>query len=259
MSLLFAYSCLPHLNLKLEPPISLRAFYEILDANLSKVDREKLNCIRRIVDIKNILSFQTGLPFDVKGNFSEANLRFALTNLEYLPDYIFDFLSENKTLAELEKNFPKLYALFFSKEIAKGGVGAEFLTFERDLNLILFGFYAKKNRINLEPFLEWEDHTNPLVEHLILQSKNSGAYIFPFEYKNLEEKILGAEADPMKQYKVINAYRFHHYMEIFETDPFSFRSICAYMMCVWILKDRSLLQEKKGREVLKEIVENGNF
>jgi hypothetical protein len=259
MSLLFAYSSLPPLKFKLGICLSLEAFYEILDANLSKDQKEKLFSIRRIIDIKNILSLQNGVAFDGKGNFIESALRFALANAEYLPIYVINFLAENTTADQMEKNFPKLYATFFYEEIKKGGIVGEFLTFERDLNLLLFGYYGRKNRVNIEPFLEWEDDTNPLVRHLIVQSKSSGSYIFPFEYKDLEEKILATGADPMKQYRVINEYRFNHYTQIFDTDPLSFRAISAYMMCLWILEDRVCLDEKKGREVLKELVERENF
>ena len=256
MSLLFAYSSLPPLKFKLGIPLSLRSFYDTLELNLSKSQKEKLISIRRIIDIKNILSFQTGVLFDPKGNFLESGLRLALSNAEYLPEYILDFLEENPEDKELEKNFPKLYATFFYEEIKKGSTIAEFLTFEKNLNLILFGYYAKKRRINIESFLQYEDLTDPLVTYIVLQSKNTGSYIFPFEYKDLEEQIVVAGADPMKQYTAVSAYRFNYYMEIVNNEGGSFKSICAYMMCLWILEEKGLLEESKGREVLKELVEN---
>lgn len=258
MSLLFAYSSLPPLKFNSGLPLSLRSFYDTLELNLSKAQKDKLISIRRIIDIKNILSFQTGVLFDPKGNFLESGLRLALSNNEYLPEYILNFLEENSDDKELEKNFSKLYAMFFHEEIKKGSMTAEFLTFEKNLNLILFGVYAKKQGINIESYLQYEDLADPLVMHIILQSKNSGGFIFPFEYKDLEEKILSAGADPMKQYIAVSAYRFNYYMELVNNYSGSFKSICAYMMCLWILEEKALLDENKGREVLKELVENEN-
>ena len=116
MSLLYAYSALPPLDYNQIPPISLSRFYDILDLNLGEKDKESLVSLRRRVDIKNILSFQVGVPFNEKGNFLEAGLALALSNAEYLPEYILNFLEENPDEKDLIKNFPQLYALLFLKK-----------------------------------------------------------------------------------------------------------------------------------------------
>lgn len=256
MSLLYAYSALPPLDFSQIPPISLGRFYDILDLNLGKKEKESLISLRRLIDIKNVLSFQTGVHFDPKGNFLEAGLRLALNNGEYLPSYMLEFLEEHSQSADLVEHFPLLYATFFKEEIAKGGISAEFLTFEKNLNLVLMGYLAKKQGIHLESYLQYEDLVDPLVTHVILQSKNTGPYIFPYEYKDLGESIENTGADPMKQYMAISRYKFHFYQEIVENDSGSFRSICAYMMCIWMLGERAALDEKKGREMLTELVES---
>ncbi|MCH9811595.1 DUF2764 domain-containing protein [bacterium] len=256
MSLLYAYSALPPLQFNQPPPISLGRFYDLLELNLASKAKESLISLRRIIDVKNILSFQTGVHFDPKGNFLEAGLRLALSSGEYLPAYLLDFLEEHSSSESLIENFPLLYATFFQKEIAKGGIAAEFLTFEKELNFVLMGYLAKKQGINLESYLQYEDLTDPLVAHIILQSKNTGPFIFPYEFRRLGEMIEETGADPMKQYVAIDRYRFHFYGEIVHNDSGSFRSICAYMMCLWMITEKAALDEKKGREMLTELVES---
>lgn len=258
MSLLFAYSSLPPPDFHSSTSITLEKFYELLDLSLTDGMKAKLASIRRLIDVKNILSFQTGVMFDSKGNFHESNLRLSLLNNEDLPEYILDFLEEHKENSDVVKHFPELYSMFFKEEIAKGGVAGEFLTFEKNLILILFGFTGKRLALDIEKYLQYEDLTNPLVIHLLLQKKNSGPFIFPYEYKDLEDRINQTGADPMKQYLSIAIYRFNYYKAIFEEDPCSFRSVCAYMMCLWLLDEKEELNEKLGRKVLIEIVESEN-
>lgn len=256
MSLLYAYSALPPLSFHQILPISLARFYDILDLNLGKKHKEGLTSLRGLIDVKNILSFQTGVPFSQKGNFLEAGLSLALSNAEYLPEYILSFLEDHREEKDLIKNFPKLYATFFREEISRGGVPAEFLTFEKNLNLVLLGYIGKKRGVDVESYLKHEDLADPLVVHIILQSKNTGPFLFPYEYSDLGDAIEACGADPMKQYTAINLYKFRFYKEIVNSDSGSFRSICAYMMCLWILEDKARLDEKKGREILTELVES---
>ena len=256
MSLLYAYSALPPLEFHQPPPISLGRFYDILELNLGGRAKEKLISLRRIIDIKNILSFQTGIHFDPRGNFLEAGLCLALSSGEYLPPYLVDFLEEHQSSESLVENFPLLYATFFKEEIAKGGIVGEFLTFERELNLVLMGYLAKKQGIALESYLQHEDLSDPLVHHVVLQSKNTGPFIFPYEFSRLGEMIEETGADPMKQFVAIDRYRFHFYGEIIQNDGGSFRSICSYMMCLWMSTNKAALDEKKGREMLTELVES---
>ncbi len=258
MSLFFAYSSLPPPDFTHSSRMSLKSFYELVELTLTTDQKKKLASLSTLIDIKNIFSLEMGISFDPKGNFSEAILRLCLQNSEDLPVYILEFLEENKEKEDRIKHFPKLYTMFFKEEISKGGVAGEFLNFERDLNLLLFGFTGKKLAINLEKFLQYEDLSDPLVTQILLQRKNSGTFIFPFEYKDLEEALNQTGADPMKQYLAVSVYRFNFYRTIFENDPCTFRSVCAYMMCLWIQDEKASMDEKLGRKVLIEIVENEN-
>jgi hypothetical protein len=256
MGVLFAAASLPPLSFNQTPPISVKSFYEMLELNLSSKHRNTIDSLRRIIDVKNILSFQTGVLFDKKGNFLESGLRLALTNSEYFPDYMLNFLEKYPEESDLLQNFPKLYAMFFFEEIAKGGMAAEFLTFEKNLNLVLFGYNGKRRGVDVLSYLVNEDASDPLVTYIAMQAKNTSGFIFPYKYKPLEKSILDAGADPMKQYFSITKYRFSYYQHILNCNNVSFKGICAYMMCLWILDELSSFCEEKGREVLKELVES---
>ncbi len=258
MSLLFAYSSLPPPDFHSPSPITLEKFYELLDLSLTESMMKKLASLRQLIDIKNIFSFETGVMFDPKGNFQESGLRQCLLNNEDLPNYILDFLEQHSGKEDLVKHFPQLYTMFFREEITRGGVAGEFLTFERNLILILFGFTGKRLGIDIEKYLQYEDLTDPLVTYVLLQKKSTGPFIFPYEYKDLEDRINQTGADPMKQYISIAAYRFNHYKAIFEDNACSFKAICAYMMCLWVLDEKAAMDEKLGRKVLIEIVESEN-
>ena len=256
MGLLYLYSSLTDIKFSSINKISVQDFYKLLDLNCTKDDKDQISSLRRKIDVKNILSIYSGVSFDPKGNFIESGLRVALSNLEYLPDYVFDFLEEHPDDEELKKHFPKLYADFFANEIARGSLCSEFLLFEKHLNLLLFGLNCKKKNIKIESFLQYEDLSDPVVEYVLLQSKNSGPFIFPYEYKDLEKKINDAGVDPMNQYNAIASYKFDYYKAIVDDNKKLLRSICAYMMCLWIIEEKTSLNEKVGREVLKELVES---
>ena len=258
MSLLFAYSSLPPLDFSGSSTLSIKTFYELVEATLTEKGKEALSSLKRIIDIKNIFSLQTGVLFDPKGNLLEQQLRLSIAELEHLPPYILDFLEENKEPKALLENIPKLYTLFYKEEISKGGVIKKFLTFERDIQLLLFGCAGKQLGIDLEKFLNYEDLTDPIVSHLFLQKKSSSPFIFPYEYKALEEKLLKSGANPMKQYLSVATYRFDFYKGLFEENMCTFEGICAYMMCLWILEEKKMLDEKQGRKVLIELVEGEN-
>lgn len=257
MGILFAFSSLPALKYGEKPGVSFKEFYGILDLNLGTKDKERLVSFRRMIDVKNILSFQTGVKFDGKGNFLEAGLRLALTNSEYLPEYILDFVEDRSDEESLVRDFPQLYAVFFEREISKGGILAEFLSFERDLNLLLMAYNAKRTGIDIESFLQYEDPDSPLVALVAMQAKSSGSFIFPYEYAILEDRLQQAGSDPMKQYEAVSSFRYNFYNSFVEESSGSFRALCAYMMNLWMLEERASLDDKIGREILTELVESG--
>lgn len=255
MGLLYAYSCLPPFKFQDRLPISSRSLYQIFSLNLSANQYKQIEALRRIIDIKNLLTKKLYDRFDEKGNFSLQEFKDKFAK-EKMKQYMLDFLQECKDDQDLISKYPKLYADFFEEESKESVLVAKVLKFEKEVNVLLFCLQAKKNKISIDDFLGYMDLSDPLIEYAVIQSKGEGPFHFPYEYKNLEALILDSGMDPMKQYDAVNEFKFRFYDELALDTQDLFTKICAYMMQVWINEDKSQLDEASGRELLTKLLEN---
>ena len=244
----FLAASLPMLTLGERPHLSFDELQESFLLNLGKKDFEKMRVFLRQADLYNVRALLLGLPFDLRGNFSEGELEEALLVRSFLPAYVFDFLETYETPFQRVEHFHALISRYFHEELAhQKGFLKSYLEFERQWRLVFLGLRAKGAKRDLAKELEHEDPHDPLVQRLLAQKE---AFEPPFEYRDLKEKLISCGADPWEHYKMLALYRFQKIEELITRAAFSFDAILGYTARLLIAENWADLDEKKGREVL---------
>lgn len=252
----FLFSSIPTLEWGSKPDISWKYFLTLLEANLSKEDFEKVKTLRFWIDLNNLYSFLSEIPFDRRGNYPSDSLKDLLVKNYDLPDYVFDFFKEFESEKSRYRNFPKLIATYFQEEKKKAGRDLkEILEFEYALRVVMIGYRCSVGKLEMSHELQFEDFSDPLVIDVLKQKDARQNFSFPFEMRELEKQIEEATNNPSEQYDTVLEYRFKYYSGIVNDKPFTMISILAQMMRLWILEDYFSLKKDKGTKILENIVE----
>ncbi len=247
----FVAPSLPPLSMQDRPEITFEEFITRMRDNLTKKDFEKVQVLRRFVDICNIRALLIEEPVDPRGNLNEKELDEALLGHVLLPDYVFEYLDQFEKVADKIRNFPGLLALYFNAEIPKHkGFLRAYLTFERESRLVLVGLRAKQLGRDVVNELQFEDPTETLVAQILAQ-KDSDHYDPPMEYTDLKELIASSYNDPWLENKAFAEYRFKKIGEIAEGKLFTIDQILCYMAQLMILENLIELDEERGNMILE--------
>ena len=160
---------------------------------------------------------------------------------------------------EQKKYFPWLLSKYFKIEVEKNnGFMREFLEFEYHLRIVTTGYRSKNLKRDIGKELQFENVGDPIVAMTLAQKDTSSAYVFPYEFHDLEAAIADAGPNPTQKYDVIAEYRFNFYTKYIIDFPFTLKASLAYMMSLWILEEYFALKQDKGEVVLDQIVEKEN-
>lgn len=242
------------------PELSFLDLVEKYQMNLTSQDKKQLEIIRLFFDLENIKQLytfrSTPIHLDPKGNLSKKELKQALEEKDFFPDYVNDFLKQHEANKDAIFNFSSLISSYFIHEGKKAsGFLKQYLEFERNWRLILTGFRAKKLKRNLYKEFVFEDLKDPVVSIIIAQ-KDSPYFETPSGYEELQEMLLTAKDRPMYQYRHLAEFRFRKIREMAMNKPFSIDYLLAYSLRTTILEDLRALDEVKGREILNSIVKD---
>lgn len=243
----FLGSLLPSLTIGGEPPIGFEELVALYRSNLTSADLEKVQAIRTLIDLKNVVQLLKNKPLDLRGNFTEKELDEALVNRVELPPYLFDALDEDEKL----RNFSKVLIAYFNEE--HEGFLKWYFAFEHEWRILIAGYRSKKLEVDPAEELQYEDFHDPLVAQILAQ-KDAPTFEFPFEYADLGDKLKGTEGKPDEQYEAMARYRFERVLEATQDQPFSIDYLLGYLIQLMIVEDRFALDEKRGSEGLNEIV-----
>jgi hypothetical protein len=251
----FLASALPALQIGIPPEIEFQEFQDLLKDNLTPVDYQKVKVLRLYYDIQNIRAFWKNKELDPWGNLDENELEEALLAREGLPDYIQDFLDHHTTLSSQLHDFQALPVAYFSTESKKNsGFIREYLSFERELRLVLTAFRAKQLNRDLTVELQFEDPDDDFVA-LILAQKDAKSYIPPDEYQEIKLLVETYTNDPLALHQALCEYRFKKIQEMLGVDLFSIERILGYMIRLIMVEKWQALCKKKGLEVANKILE----
>jgi hypothetical protein len=222
-----------------------------LDLGLDKKDLAKVRVLRLFVDLCNIRALFLEEEIDPHGNLSEKELDEALLFQMGLPEYVFQFLSQFEKVPDKVSHFPGLLALFFNEESHKHkGFLRAYLTFEREVRLVLVGLRSKLVGSDLMQELQFEDPTDPLVAQLLAQ-KDADRYDPPVEYQDLKELVSSCYQDPWAEYEAFAEYRFAKLEEMKGKGAFSVDQILCYVAQLMIVEGLFELNRQKGTRILE--------
>lgn len=246
----FAAASLPSIVLGEKPELSFEELITRLQINLSKKDFQKVEVLRRLVDLENIRQLYLQQPIDSRGNLSEKELDEALLIKDLLPQYVFDFLDQFEEKNEKLRHFFGLISAYFREETPKtNGFLKRYLTFERNLRLVMMGLRVKASGADLTFQLQFEDLSDPIVA-LILAQKDADSFEPPQDYTDLKERLRLCGNDPWQQFQVVAHYRFEKIDELAGYLLFSIDWILGYVAKLMIAEKWVELDEERGKSII---------
>ncbi len=253
----FIGTLLPSLSFDTPPEISFARLEVLLRDNLTHVDYEKTLVIRRFYDILNLRSLWLGEEIDPRGEMTSLELEEALINRVGLPSEVYDFVDAHQQIADRIHHFPFLLAKFFQNaERLKDPFLRKYLSFERDLRLVMTAFRAKKLGRDLSVELQYEDPEEELIAQLLAQ-KDAKTYEPPEKYKDLKVLFEKYGDDPLALQKALDEYRFEMIESFVDmADAFSIERILAYLVQLIIIENWFELDKAKGIQIVETIVKD---
>jgi hypothetical protein len=251
----FTTSSLPTLKIGEPPEMDFEELEIFLYDNLLPGDYKQTQIIKKFYDILNIRAFFKGDEIDPHGNLNINDLEESVVDQTGLPKYVLEFLDTYKTKEERLTYFPLLISNFFKEEIKFADPFLKkYLSFERGLQLVLVGFRAKILKRNLEKELQFENPNDDLIAQILAQ-KDSPVFEPPEGFEDLKAIFENYKDIPIKLYKALCEYRFEKIEQMTGSDVFSFSKILGYMAQLIIVEKWMELDEKKGIEMIDEILE----
>jgi len=234
--LYFVTSSLPRLNFGEPPEIDFEGLMQLLKANLSPSEIERVRRVRRLIDFTNLCPFWRGGQLDPHGNLSREKLEEELQLHEELPEFLYDFLEKYETNEERLAHHDELMHHFFEEAIPKeSGLLCELLQFERDWRLVMTAYRAKALGRDLSEELQWEDPNDMIVAQLLAQ-KDADVVEPPDGFEELAEIYREWGSDPHELFVRLEEYRFRKVGEMREGLLFTLDVILGYMVQLMILE-----------------------
>lgn len=250
----FLGTLLPALYIEIPPEISFFEAMHFFSMNLAPGDLGKVRALRTFLDVKNVYYLWTQESLDPRGNLSRKELEEALINKVNLPEYLFEFLDKHESEQNRIKYFSEVIAHYFREEQQRHkGFLKKYLSFERQLRLVLAAFRAKRHSRDLTKEFQFEDPNDFFVQEL-LAAKDHPDFIFPFEFSDLEDLLMTEYRDPLKEYQILAKYRFNKIEEMTIEEDFTIDWLLSYTAKLMAVEDWWKLDEEEGSRIFNEIV-----
>lgn len=252
----FLGSLLPDLQIGIPPEIDFQQLTFLLHTNLTKSDYEKVRVIRRYYDIQNIRSFWREEQLSYRGNHDEVALEEALLTQSALPSYVFEFTQKYDSTKDRLHHFAYLLAAYFKTEIEHAdGFLLDYLTFQRELRLVLTALRSKRLGRDVMVELQYEDVDDDLVRQIIAQ-KDAKDYEPPERFSELKPLFDEHSEQPLELHKALVEFQFQKVDELLGIDFFTINRILAYMVKLIFVEKWLELDKKKGMQLVDTIVKD---
>ncbi len=250
----FLASSLPPIRLGDPLELSFNEFNFLLRVNLHLLDKKSNETLRRFYDIQNLRFLWMGQELDQYGNLSPGELEEAVVSGIGVPEYVYDFAERYEEKKERLQNYPQLMTDYFSNEIAGSrGFVKHYLTFEKDLRLVLTVLRAKRINRDIMKEFQFEDPKGDMVSHIIAQ-KDSKTYEPPSRYEHFKVLYEANADNPTQLYRALAELRFETIEGMLGVDTFSIDCINGYMIQLIIAEKWLALDQQKGLKILDTIV-----
>ncbi len=252
----FLGSLLPDLQIGIPPEIDFNELTFLFSTNLEKSDFEKVRVIRRYYDIQNIRSFWRKEPLSYRGNHDSVALEDALLTQSALPGYVFEFMQKYDSTKDRLHHFAFLLASYFKTEIEHAdGFLFDYLTFQRELRLVLTALRSKKLGRDIMVELQYEDIDDELVRQIIAQ-RDAKDYDPPEHFSELKPLFDEHSEQPLELHKALVEFQFQKVDELLGIDFFTINRILAYMVKLIFVEKWLELDKKKGMQLVDTIVKD---
>ncbi len=248
----FVGTFLPSLSLDAPPEITFGELDVLYRDNLTCRDYEKVFVIRRFYDILNIRSLWLEEELDPRGDMDPLQLGEALVNRYGLPDYVYDFIDRYPKKEDRIHHFPYLLAKFFqSAETFKDPFLRHYLSFERELRLVMTAFRAKKLGRDLSVEFQYEDPEEDLIAQILAQ-QDAKSFEPPEKYRDLKTLFEKLGDQPMALEKALDEYRFEKIDSLVDmADVFSIERMLAYFCQFLLVEKWHEMDKAKGVEIVE--------
>jgi hypothetical protein len=246
----FLGALLPDLRLGEVPEISFGQFEELLEDNLTTEDLSKTKTLRGFYDICNLLSYWKGDELDPFGNLDKNDLEARAV----FPQYVLDFASTYENDEQKTMHFSHLLSTYFIEEIksAKGFLKA-YLSFERELRLVLAAYRSRNLKRNIFEELQHEDQQDAVVEQILAQ-KDASSYEPPEKYEALKLILERFSRNPVGLQKALDEFRIEKIREMLVHDMFSIDQILGYMVELMLVSKWIKLDKHKGLKIIDSML-----
>lgn len=250
----FVGTALPALSFDVPPEISFPQLEVLLRDNLTDKDYQKTLEIRRFYDLLNLRSFWSEEGLDPRGGMTAGVLEEALMNRTGFPGYVYDFIDLYPKKEDRLRHFSSLLAKFFQHaKNLKDPFLRHYLSFERELRLVMTAFRAKKLGRDLSVELQYEDPEEDLIAQLLAQ-KDATTYEPPEKYQDLKFLFEKNGDDPMALERALDEYRVEKIESLVGLgDVFSIERILAYFTQFIIIEKWFELDHAKGMQMVDRI------
>jgi hypothetical protein len=255
----FVGTLLPALSFDAPPEMSFEELKVLLRDNLTPRDYEKTLAVRHFYDVLNLRALWREEELDPRGELGAVELNEALVNRVGLPDYVYEFVDRYPKIEDRLHHFPFLLARFFqnAKRVTDPFL-QRFLSFERELRLVMTAFRAKKLGRDLSVELQYEDPEEDLIAQLLAQ-QDAKTYEPPEKYRDLKVLFDKYGDNPLALQKALDQYRFETVESFVDmADTFSIDRILAYIVQYMIVEKWFELDKEKGMQIVNTIVEKSS-
>ncbi|MDB6081958.1 MAG: hypothetical protein JWO53_1230 [Chlamydiia bacterium] len=249
----FVTTLLPPLTIGSRPEIDSNELDFVLRQNLSLDDFQKVQILRRLVEIENIRRFWQGEMIEPCGNYDEKEIEENLLHLENYPAYVFNYMERYQDSKERLQFFPELLREFFTEEMKKAsGFVKDYLVFEWQWRLVCTALRAKSLGRDFKKEFRFEDPEDPFVQEILEQSSAS-TYIPPDGYQELTTIFENYKLKPLELNLALSEWRFECIDQKVGWHTFDIDRILGYIVQFEIVEAGLKLDKKKGLQLIEKV------
>lgn len=243
---------LPKLSLKAKPEISFFDMQNILKLNLSKKDMEKVEELRKYIDLKNLKALWLEKSIDSRGNLDEKGLDQVFLLEEFFEDFVFEFLKKYENREDRLKNFSFLLYDFMNFQSKKDGFLSFFFKMKKEIKLIILALRAFELRKDIKEEVKFFEK-DFFLEDILSQRGEEGLEVSK-KYEEVKKIFLEKRENPKKMHLKILEFIFNKIEEKMEKSLFGIDQILAYLTNLIIVEDFYFLDENRGKVIVDNLL-----
>ncbi|OGN59421.1 MAG: hypothetical protein A3F40_02655 [Chlamydiae bacterium RIFCSPHIGHO2_12_FULL_27_8] len=249
----FLGSSLPSLDLKKKPEISFEEFLLLCEMNLSKEDLNKINLLRKYIDLLNLRLYWQNNKIDKRGLFNVKQIENIFLTKDDFFDFVFDFIEKYQKTEDRVLYFSFLQTSFYHYVFEnESGFLTFYFSLIRRTNIVLTALRAKRQNRDILKEFQFEDKTDDLIIFFISQKDSA-----KIEILKEDEKILNIYENNISNPRKLNyellKYLFNEIEHFAETKIFKIDQILSFAVMHMISEDFNRLDFEEGKKIIESL------